>query len=165
MELIGQAGFRIDEHAVAEGLRKTRWAGRLELLQSAPMLLLDGAHNPAGASTLARALKKDFSFRRLWLIFGVLGDKDYRTMVKRLFPLADGVILTRPDSDRALPLDVLLPAAKEFNKNIQVIEKPGDALKQASLPGRRRRSRLCRRLPLSCRGDQKNPSDRAGARF
>ena len=52
-------------------------------------------------------------------------------MVKRLFPLAEGVILTRPDSDRALPLDVLLPAAREFHKKIQVIENPGDALKQA----------------------------------
>lgn len=131
VELIGHAGFRIDERAVVEGLRKTRWEGRLELLQSAPMLLVDGAHNPAGVATLCRALKNDFSYRRLWLIFGVLGDKDYRAMVKRLFPLADGVILTRPDSDRALPLDVLLSVAREFNKKIQVIEKPGDALKQA----------------------------------
>ena len=131
MELIGDAGFRIDERAVVEGLRKTRWEGRLELLQSAPMLLVDGAHNPAGAATLGRALKNDFSYRRLWLIFGVLGDKDYRAMVKRLFPLADGVILTRPDSDRALPLDVLLPTAREFHKKIEVIENPGDALQQA----------------------------------
>lgn len=131
VELIGHAGFRIDERAVVEGLRKTRWEGRLELLQSAPMLLVDGAHNPAGVATLCRALKNDFSYRRLWLIFGVLGDKDYRAMVKRLFPLADGVILTRPDSDRALPLDVLLSVVREFNKKIQVIEKPGDALKQA----------------------------------
>ena len=131
VELIGQAGFSIDERAVIEGLRNTRWEGRLELLQSAPMLLLDGAHNPAGALTLCRALKNDFSYRRLWLIFGVLGDKDYRAMVKRLFPLADGVILTRPESDRALPLDVLLPVAREFNKKIRVVENPGNALKQA----------------------------------
>ena len=131
VELIGHAGFRIDERAVVEGLRKTRWEGRLELLQSAPMLLVDGAHNPAGAATLWRALKDDFSYRRLWLIFGVLGDKDYRAMVKRLFPLADEIILTRPDSDRALPLDVLLPAARKFHKKIQIIENPGDALRQA----------------------------------
>lgn len=131
VELIGHTGFKIDERAVVEGLRKTRWEGRLELLQNAPMLLVDGAHNPAGAATLCRALKNDFSYRRLWLIFGVLGDKDYRAMVKRLFPLAEGVILTRPDSDRALPLDVLLPVAREFHKKIQVIENPGDALKQA----------------------------------
>ncbi|MCL5807096.1 MAG: bifunctional folylpolyglutamate synthase/dihydrofolate synthase [Deltaproteobacteria bacterium] len=130
VELIGP-GFKIEERAIVEGLRKTHWEGRLELLQSKPMLLVDGAHNPAGAATLRQALKNDFSYRRLWLIFGVLEDKDYRAMVKRLFPLAEGVILTRPDSDRALSLDVLLPVARKFHKNIQAIERPGDALKQA----------------------------------
>ncbi|TSA48536.1 MAG: bifunctional folylpolyglutamate synthase/dihydrofolate synthase [Deltaproteobacteria bacterium] len=131
VELIGDDGFRVDERAVVEGLRKTHWEGRLELLQRNPMLLVDGAHNPAGVATLRRALKNDFSYRRLWLIFGVLGDKDYRAMVKRLFPLADTAILTRPDNDRALPLDVLLPTARAFQKNVEVIENPGDALQQA----------------------------------
>jgi len=131
VELIGDKGFGVDERAVVEGLRQTHWEGRLELLQRNPMLLVDGAHNPAGAATLRRALKNDFSYRRLWLIFGVLGDKDYRAMVKRLFPLADTVILTRPDSDRALPLDILLPTARAFHKNVEVIENPGDAMQQA----------------------------------
>jgi dihydrofolate synthase/folylpolyglutamate synthase len=131
VELIGDKGFRVDERAVVEGLRKTRWEGRLELLQRNPMLLVDGAHNPAGAATLRRALKNDFSYRRLCLIFGVLGDKDYRAIVKRLFPLADRVILTRPDNDRALPLNILLPTARAFHKNVEVIENPSDALQQA----------------------------------
>jgi dihydrofolate synthase/folylpolyglutamate synthase len=122
VELIGDKGFRVDERDVVEGLRKTRWEGRLELL------LVDGAHNPAGAATLRRALINDFSYRRLWLIFGVLGDKDYRAMAKRLFPLTDKVILTRPDNDRALPLDILLPTAKAFHKHVEIIENPGDAL-------------------------------------
>jgi dihydrofolate synthase / folylpolyglutamate synthase len=130
VELVGDKGFGVDECAVVEGLRKTRWEGRLELLQRNPMLLVDGAHNPAGAATLRRALIKDFSYRRLWLIFGVLGDKDYRAMGKRLFPLADRVILTRPDNDRALPVDILLPMAKALHGEVEVIENPGDALRQ-----------------------------------
>jgi dihydrofolate synthase/folylpolyglutamate synthase len=130
VELIGDKGFCVDECDVVEGLRKTRWEGRLELLQRNPMLLVDGAHNPAGAATLRRALINDFSYRRLWLIFGVLGDKDYRAMAKRLFPLTDTVILTRPDNDRALPLDILLPTARAFHKHVEVIENPGDALQQ-----------------------------------
>ena len=52
-------------------------------------------------------------------------------MVKRLFPLADEVILTRPDNDRALPLDFLLPTARAFHKHVEVIENPGDALQHA----------------------------------
>jgi len=131
VELIGDDGFGVDERAVVEGLRRTRWEGRLEILQRNPTVLVDGAHNPAGAATLCRALKNDFSYRRLWLIFGVLGDKDYRVMIKRLFPLADEVILTRPDNNRALPLDLLLPTARAFQKNVEVIENPGDALQHA----------------------------------
>lgn len=52
-------------------------------------------------------------------------------MVKRLFPLADEVILTRPDNDRALPLDLLLPTARAFHKHVEVIENPVDVLRQA----------------------------------
>ncbi len=127
-ELIGQAGFRVEEVDVAEGLRRTRWEGRLERLGSEPVLLVDGAHNPAGAATLQRALKRDYSHRRLWLIFGVLGDKDYRAMARKLFPLADRVVLTCPASDRALSLETLLPVARDFHRNVEAIENPGDAL-------------------------------------
>ena len=96
-----------------------------------PVLLVDGAHNPAGAATLCRALKYDFSYRRLILIFGVLGDKDYRAMVKRLFPLADKVILTRPESERALPVETLLPIAGRFHPDVVVVENSGAALGRA----------------------------------
>lgn len=130
LEMIGDAGFEVDERVVAEGLKKTRWEGRLELLRRDPMLLVDGAHNPAGASTLQRALRNDYSYRRLWLIFGVLEDKDYRAMAAKLFPLADRVILTRPASDRALPLDRLLPVARNLHKNVETIEAPADALRR-----------------------------------
>jgi dihydrofolate synthase / folylpolyglutamate synthase len=130
LEMIGDAGFDVNERAVVEGLKKTRWEGRLELLQRDPLLLVDGAHNPAGAATLRRALQNDYSYRRLWLIFGVLGDKDYRAMAARLFPLADRVTLTRPPSDRALPLDRLLPVARSLHQNVETIDAPADALRR-----------------------------------
>lgn len=131
VELIADAGFPVDGQTVAEGLRKTRWEGRLEILRHAPTLLVDGAHNPAGAETLRRALQTGFPRRRFILIFGVLGDKDYRAMVKRLLPLADRVILTRPNSERSLPLDLLLPVARRFHGAVEGIENPGDALRAA----------------------------------
>lgn len=131
VEMLGDAGFRIDERVVADGLRKTRWEGRLEILRRAPMLLVDGAHNPAGAETLRRALQTGFPRRRLILIFGVLEDKDYPAMAKRLLPLADRVILTRPHSERSLSPERLLPVARMFNEAIERIDNPGDALRSA----------------------------------
>jgi len=136
VELIEDAGFRVEEAAVSEGLKQAHWEGRLEILQHSPMLLVDGAHNPAGVATLCRALQNDFPHRRLILLFGVLGDKDYRTMAKRLFPLADRVILTRPNSERALSPEELRLAAGRFHGDIEVVENPGDALSYAlSLAG------------------------------
>jgi len=133
VEQVHAAGFRVGEAAVSEGLRQAHWEGRLEILQRFPMLLVDGAHNPAGASTLCRALRNDFPHRRLILIFGVLGDKDYRAMVKRLFPLADRVILTRPHSGRALSPERLLASAGASFPDVEVIEDPGVALRHALL--------------------------------
>ena len=136
VELIGDARFRMDDAAVSKGLKQAQWEGRLEILQRSPMLLVDGAHNPAGVAALRRAFQNDFPHRRLILVFGVLGDKDYRTMARRLFPLADRVILTRPHSERALPPDSLLPLAAKFNRAIEVVEDPGNALRRAlSLAG------------------------------
>lgn len=137
VEMIGDAGFRVEESAVFEGLAQTRWEGRLEILQRSPLLLVDGAHNPAGAATLSGALRNSFPRRRLILIFGVLGDKDYRTMARSLFPLADRVILTRPNSERALAPEDLQSAVGRFHKGIEVVENPGDALHYAlSLAGK-----------------------------
>ena len=137
VEMIWDAGFRVNDAAVSKGLKKAQWEGRLEILQRSPMLLVDGAHNAAGAAALRRAFLNDFPHRRLILVFGVLGDKDYRTMARRLLPLADRVILTRPHSERALPPDSLRPLAEKFNKAIEVIDDPGDALRRAlSLAGK-----------------------------
>jgi dihydrofolate synthase / folylpolyglutamate synthase len=124
------AGFRVGEEAVSKGLKQTHWEGRLEILQHSPLLIVDGAHNPAGVAMLCRALQKDFSYRRLILIFGVLGDKDYRAMAKRLFPLADRVLLTRPHSARALSPDLLLASTGAVS-GVEVVEDPALALRHA----------------------------------
>ena len=72
IEICEKKGFRVDDTAIYAGLENTRWEARLEVLQNKPLFLLDGAHNPAGIDALCRSLKKDFSYRRLILIFGAL---------------------------------------------------------------------------------------------
>jgi dihydrofolate synthase/folylpolyglutamate synthase len=116
---------------VAAGLAASRWEGRLEVLRRRPTVLVDGAHNPAGAATLRRALQDDFPHRRLWLIFGVLGDKNHRAMARRLFPLAAGVFLTRPPSERARPPAALWSELRGEHPRIEVVERPGEALARA----------------------------------
>ncbi len=131
IELLADKGFGVDDSAVMRGLRNVRWEGRLEVLRNSPMLVVDGAHNPAGASALFRALRDKFSYRKLILLFGVLGDKDYRRMLKKLAPLADKLILTEPKDKRSLHLMDILPVAKRYINSVEIIEDSGRALSRA----------------------------------
>ena len=131
VERLGRAGFAVDDRAVVAGLLASRWEGRLEVLRCRPTVLVDGAHNPAGAAALGRALRVDFPHRRLWLIFGVLGDKNHQAMARQLFPLAAGVFLTRPPSERASPPQALWAELKDRYPRIEVVERPDEALARA----------------------------------
>ena len=131
IELLTSSGFDIDDGDVTRGLKNVKWEGRLEVLCESPMLVVDGAHNPAGASVLCHAFRENFFYRKLVLIFGVLGDKDYGIMLKKLAPLADRLILTSPKEKRALHPGDMLPIAKKYTNSIEVIVNSGQALSRA----------------------------------
>jgi len=101
VELLQQQGYQIDELAIRQGLSKTMWPARLEIMQRKPMVVIDGAHNLDGARTLAQALRETFAYRDLLLVFGMLGDKEREKVVAELAPLARAVVVTRPNSPRA----------------------------------------------------------------
>jgi dihydrofolate synthase / folylpolyglutamate synthase len=94
-EHLGAAGVGgADAGAIAAGLRKTVWPGRLELVPGAPDLLLDGAHNPAGCSALAAYLQQYQDKRPKVLVFAAMKDKPVDEMLDILSPLVDTVIVT-----------------------------------------------------------------------
>lgn len=132
VEVLASGGFAIADDAVGEGLRAVRWEGRLEVLSETPALVVDGAHNPAGIAALRRALAEDFPRRRLILIFGVLRDKDYRSMLRTIAPAADRLILTRPGSgNRAMPPEDIEVIARQYAGKVSVIGDPRSALAEA----------------------------------
>ncbi|MCX5842513.1 MAG: bifunctional folylpolyglutamate synthase/dihydrofolate synthase [Deltaproteobacteria bacterium] len=133
IEAAAMKGFSVNDDAVFAGIRDVQWPGRLEILQQAPMVVVDGAHNAAGVSALAKALKNEFSYTRLILIFGVLNDKDYRSMLKKLVPLADRLIITKPDTVRAMPPQEIAAVVQKWQDNdrIELAESPQEALKRA----------------------------------
>lgn len=85
-----------------DGIAQTIWPGRLELVSRNPEIILDGAHNPAGARALADYIRQFYGSRRIWLVYGVMRDKAIDEITSLLFPLADRVILTAPDNPRAM---------------------------------------------------------------
>ncbi len=86
-----------------EGIAQTVWPGRLERVSESPEIILDGAHNPAGTRALVKYMRRFYSDRKIWLIFGALRDKPVEEMAGLLFPLAHRVILTVPPNSRAMP--------------------------------------------------------------
>ena len=99
------------------GIAELRWPGRLEYISPNPDVILDGAHNPAGARALAAYLERFYPhelggerFRR-WLIFGAMHDKAVKEIAAILFPWADELIFTAPVNPRSLAPQQLLELA------------------------------------------------------
>jgi len=93
------------------GIATARWPGRLERVATNPDIILDGAHNPAGARALAAYLRRIDAGRTVHLIYGVMRDKPVHEMTAELFPLAASIVVTAPDNTRAMPPDELIRQA------------------------------------------------------
>ncbi len=118
-ECIGKAGVTIPEAALRAGLADAVWEGRLERVAQRPDIYLDGAHNPASARVLAEALRDlKRSYHRMVLVVGILKDKDYRGILDRLVPLADRVVVTRPNYSRALDTAALAAEINALHRNV-----------------------------------------------
>ncbi|MEE9120684.1 MAG: folylpolyglutamate synthase/dihydrofolate synthase family protein [Syntrophobacteria bacterium] len=133
LEVLERWGYyNLVEEQIREGLAKTRWSGRLELLGVQPPVLLDGAHNYAGIVALRQALQEEYTYRRLIVVLGIMADKDLRGMLLRLAPLADRIILTRPKYERAAEPESLREVAGEFAERTELIRPVGEALERAT---------------------------------
>ncbi|MHA2789570.1 bifunctional folylpolyglutamate synthase/dihydrofolate synthase [Corynebacterium sp. S7] len=93
---------QLDQNTIRRGFAAVEVPGRLERVSSTPTTFVDSSHNPAGAVALAEALERDFDFTRLIGVVGILEDKDAAGILAALEPVLAEVIVTQPDSPRAL---------------------------------------------------------------
>ena len=110
LEKLGELGIMVNQESIDSGLRRINWPGRLEVIRRKPWVVLDGAHNPAGAQALFEALSEDFSYRRCYFLLGMMKDKEVEKVVSILAPLSHGMMLCRPKQDRSAPPERLLRA-------------------------------------------------------
>ena len=113
--VLRERGLSLPENAIRNGLKKARWAGRMEICGKEPLVLLDGAHNTDGILQLANSVNAYFNETKVTLILGVLGDKEYHKMAEVILPHADAVILTEPHSERKLDVFSLARSISEHN--------------------------------------------------
>lgn len=136
-ELIEQ-GIPLSHLSVALGLRQVVWPGRLEMIEVGDKqrnivlpMLLDGAHNPAGAKNLSDYLKQFCAERPITMILGMLADKPLEEMAQLLMPLADQIIATRISSPRTSDPQAIAALAERHGKPAISVDSAAQALEQA----------------------------------
>ena len=134
LALLGAAapkGIAVTADAVRAGLRAVNWAGRLEVVDRRPTILLDGAHNPAAATALADSLtRSDRSHpsRPVVLVLGMMSDKDHRGFVEPLRDLIDEVVLTQADLPRAATAQELQASLEGLLPHPHLVPSISDAM-------------------------------------
>lgn len=131
LKLLEESDYSITKEAVQNGIAKTIWHGRYEVLQTEPLFIIDGAHNPIAAKRLKETIEKDFTNREIIYIIGVLADKEHEKMLRLLLPGAKAVFTVTPDSPRALDGEILAKEARKYADNIWYVPDIGKAVKMA----------------------------------
>jgi len=112
-ESLRPRGFAISRSAIIEGIETASHAGRLELWEGRPAFLFDGAHNPSGTRALREYLD-EFVGAPVTLVFGAMREKNLEQMAENLFPVANRLVLTKPNNPRAASLDGLQKLASHI---------------------------------------------------
>ena len=108
--------------SIVKSIKNVTWKGRLEVLSNNPYVVIDGAHNIQGIETLSRNIKKYFKYNNLYLILGILADKDVDEMVKVITPMAKKVYAVTPNSIRAELAEDLKNEIIKYNENCQAYD-------------------------------------------
>lgn len=134
LEAAAERGIRLTDEALRKGLHDVTWEGRLEVIEREPLVVLDGAHNPAAADAVARYLSE---FRqghpgcRVHLVMGMMRDKDMAGILSSLTSVADHVTLTHVDMPRAATVEELRACLPPDGPTVEAVDSVADALDRA----------------------------------
>ncbi len=133
-ELSDRGSSGITAASIERGIRETRWPGRFQVIPAragAPEIVMDVAHNPAGAWALRSALSAQYEDRPLIFVFGAMRDKAISEMAEILFPLAEQVIAVQAENPRSASPEEIREAAKRSSTEIETAENVASALDRA----------------------------------
>jgi len=161
LEVLVERGFKISKDSIVNGLAKVSWPGRLQILSRQPLLVVDGAHNPASAQKLKQSLEEYFDFDRAILVIGVSCDKDIAGIVSELAPLFNKVVVTRSRHPRAMAPPPIVAEFARHGAEVQVAEDVSTALTLA-LGMAKARDLVCVAGSLFVVGEAIEQADRQG---
>lgn len=120
--LVSRGEISVTEQQLRQGLASTVWPARLEILGEEPWILIDAAHNYAGARSLGAALDELWPDQRIIMVLGMLGDKERAKVVAELAPRAQGIIITKPNSPRAGEWQQMADQARVYVEQVEIVE-------------------------------------------
>ena len=124
-------GYRLEDQAVYRGMKRAVWRGRFTVISREPVIVMDGAHNPAAAEELKKSLELYFPDKKLFYIFGMFRDKDYKKVTEITAPLADHIITVEtPDNPRALSAKKLKDTVEKINPSVEAAESIRSAVRR-----------------------------------
>lgn len=131
-EALNESGYHISRQSVYKGMKRAVWRGRFTLISREPLIIMDGAHNPAAAQELVRSLKLYYPDKKYSYIFGMFQDKDYQKVIQITAPLAERIItIATPDNPRALSAPELKEAVAKVNPSVTWAKSLRAAVNQA----------------------------------
>ncbi|MEN8263642.1 MAG: folylpolyglutamate synthase/dihydrofolate synthase family protein [Nitrospirota bacterium] len=113
-EILRKNGVPVSDNSLRNGIRNLKLEGRLEKISDSPPIFLDGAHNPEASGSLADCVRELFPDKNIFLIAGIMGDKDVREILAPLLQIADSIILTKPEYDRSASPEKLRDLAMDI---------------------------------------------------
>ncbi|MBR2615989.1 MAG: bifunctional folylpolyglutamate synthase/dihydrofolate synthase [Clostridia bacterium] len=131
VKLLKESGLTLSDEAVRAGLEKVRWPARYERVRTKPLILCDGGHNPEGVASAVESTKTYFKDTRLIVVTGVMADKDYRYIAKRLGQIASEVLCLTPSNPRALKAEEYAKIFREGGIPARAFPSPAEAIAEA----------------------------------
>lgn len=127
-QLLDRGGWAVPEEAIRRGLANVHWPGRFQTVMREPLTIVDGAHNPAATRALAATVRDCLANRPLTLVLGMSAEKDVRSSLAELAPLAERTIVTRARHTRAMDPDSLADVVRELGGEPVVESRPAEAV-------------------------------------
>lgn len=129
-ELI-KLGVKLSKADIVNSLKHVEWPGRLEIMEKEPLVIIDGAHNIDGITSLTDSVDTYFEYDKMILILGILADKQVEEMVKKIVPKAHKIIAVTPHSERAEEGEKLKAVIEKYNRSCIAIESYEEAYLKA----------------------------------
>lgn len=142
LDILSSLGLKVKEENIRAGLLEAKWQARFEIINENPLVIFDGAHNPQGISAAVESVKLYFKDKKVVILSGVLGDKDFLQIAESLCQVASQVFTITPDNPRALSAVDYAEVIGKLNAPATPCESIAEAIKLGIIQAQKEKTAL-----------------------